>query len=184
VEQLRINQRIAQQGVKRANGANARLDALKAPPTGPPGPAGPAGPAGPGASRMAYSAAVGSPPQKVLELAGMTITLGCEPAAGGGASVVTTAGLEQPTTLVGSAAVDTGTDPSNPGPTGVNNFGSDLPAGPAAPLGGPSAADGEYARAVANVLFITPSRTISIDAVSFADGAADRCSFNGVAVPS
>jgi hypothetical protein len=110
--------RIAQQGVKRANSANARLDALK------------------------------------------------------------------PATIVGSAAVDTGTDPNNPGPTGVNNFGSDLPAGPAVPLGGPSAADGEYARAVANVLFVTPTRTISVDAVSFADGAADRCSFNGVAVAS
>ncbi|HEX2502342.1 MAG TPA: hypothetical protein VHK00_00235, partial [Miltoncostaeaceae bacterium] len=29
VEQMRINQRIAQQGVKRANTANARLDALR-----------------------------------------------------------------------------------------------------------------------------------------------------------
>ena len=133
---------------------------------------------------MAYSAAVGSPAQKVLDIPGLAITLGCEAGPGGGASVTTTAALEQPTTIVGSAAVDTGTDPNNPGPTGVNNFGSDLPAGPAVPLGGPGAPDGEYARAVANVLFITPTRTVSVDAVSFADGAADRCSFNGVAVAS
>jgi hypothetical protein len=182
IEQLRINQRIAQQGVKRANRANSRISGVQAAATGPAGPPGPAGPAGPGASRMAYSAAVGAPPQKVLDIPGLAITIGCEAGAGGAASVTTTAALEQPTTLAGSASTDTGTDPNNPGPPDVNNFGTDLPAGPAVPLGGPGAADGEYARSIANVLFITPARTVSVDAVSFVDAAADRCVFNGVAV--
>jgi hypothetical protein len=33
-------------------------------------------------------------------------------------------------------------------------------------------------------MFIAPARTISLNLAAVADGAADRCSFNGVAVPS
>ena len=65
----------------------------------------------------------------------------------------------------------------------MQNFEAPLPAGPTE-AGGPSAPDGEFAREVARVLFITPTRTVSFDVILFADGAADRCSFNGVAVPA
>jgi hypothetical protein len=182
VEQLRINQRIAQQGVRRANRANARLDAL-APGTATAGPVGPAGPAGPGASRIAYSAPAGSPAQTVLDLDGVALSVACQAGAGGGVELVITANFSAPTTLVGTASIDAGTDPTNPGPTSVSNFQNDVPAGQAT-LGTIPGADGGYGRVLANALLITAGHTLSVHVAEVADGAADRCSFNGVAVPS
>ena len=182
-EQLRINQRIAQQGVRRSNRANARLDALRTAATGPAGPQGPAGPAGPGATRIAFSAAVGTPPQVVLALDGFTIRAACEAGPSGETALVITGELAAPSTLVGSAIVAGGTDPNNPAATNVSNFQNDLPAG-VTPLGTVPAADGEFLRVMANALVLMPARTASIQLAEVADGIADRCSFNGVAVPA
>jgi hypothetical protein len=191
VEQLRINQRIAQTGVKRANRANDRLDTLgvgasgaQAPagPAGPAGVPGPAGPAGPGAARIAYSAAEGSPPQTVLELAGITLSLACETGGSGETSLVIRADTSAPTTVIGTSITDGGTDPNSPDPAEASNFAVDLPAGPGNVLGGDSAPDGEFRRSVVNPLFVTPTQTISVHLALIADGTADRCSFNGVAV--
>ena len=182
-QQLHINQRISQQGVRRANRANARLDALRAAATGPAGPQGPAGPAGPGAARIAFSAAVGSPRQTVLELAGVTISVACAAGAAGETNLTIRGGAAEPTTLMGSS-IDVGGDPNNPSPAQVNNFQAELPAGTDNPLGGPGTADGQFSRSVASVLFVTPARTVSVDVAAIVDGVADRCSFNGLAVPS
>jgi hypothetical protein len=182
-QQAAINQRIAQQGIRRANRANARIDALRQPSTGPAGPRGPAGPAGPGAGRIAFSAAAGAPRQTVLELAGVTISVGCETGAAGETNLTIRGGAAEPTTLIGSSS-DDGGDPSNPNPTQVNNFQAELPAGTDNPLGGPTAADGEFSRAVATVLFATPARTVSVTVAAIVDGVGDRCSFNGLAVPA
>jgi hypothetical protein len=65
-EQLRINQRIAQAGVRRSNEALARLDALEAKPgtPGPQGAPGPQGPPGPaGALPLRFYAEVQRPPR-------------------------------------------------------------------------------------------------------------------------
>jgi hypothetical protein len=186
-EQLRINQRISQAAVKRSNRANSRLDQLKPAGTGPAGPAGaagPAGPAGPGAARVAYSAAVGTSTRTVLELAGVTIGVACEAGAGGETNLVISAGITEPTTFSGTSSDDGGTDPNNPDPATLGNFQGELPVGPSNQLGGPSAPDGAFSRAQANVLFITPTRTVNLRVAAIADGAADRCSFNGVAVPA
>jgi hypothetical protein len=182
-QQLRINQRIAQQGVRRANRANARLDALK-PGGGPAGPAGPPGPAGPGAARIAFAGPVGTPLRQVLDLDGVALSAGCEAGGGGETNLVISADLAVATTVIGTASGDQGTDPANPPPANTNNFQVDLPAGPGAALGGPSAPDGNYSRAIASLLFVTPEHTISLRAAVMADGIADNCSFNGVAVPS
>jgi hypothetical protein len=185
-EQLRINQRIGQQGVKRANRANSRLDRLTAAAAGPPGPAGPAGPpgpAGPGAARIAFSAATGAPAQGVLDLAGVTIAAACVAQAGGGASLDLTFGAAQAGTLVGTLSIATGTDPAAPSATDVQNVQLPLAAG-ATPSPGDPAPDGEYVREFIGVLFVLPTRTLSLQASSIADAAADRCAFNGVAVPA
>jgi hypothetical protein len=182
-EQLRFNQRIGQQGVKRANRATSRLDKLTTGGAGPVGPAGPAGPTGPGAARIAYSAAVGTPPQTVLDLAGLTVSVSCEAGGGGETALVIRPSVAQATTVVGTSSTDTGTDINNPDPPDVSNFEAPLAPGQAT-LGGPVAPDGEFARSIADVLFIAPARTISLSLAAVADGAADRCSFNGVAVPS
>jgi hypothetical protein len=182
-EQLRINQRIGQQGVKRANRANTRLDQLRTAATGPAGPAGPPGPAGPGAARIAYSAAVGTPSQTVLDLAGLTVSVSCEAGGGGETALAIRPSVAEATTVIGTSTTDTGTDPNNPDPAEVTNFQVPLAPGQAN-LGGPTAPDGEFARSVADVLFITPTRTVNLNVAAVADAAADRCSFNGVAVPS
>ncbi len=39
-------------------------------------------------------------------------------------------------------------------------------------------------REAANVMFVMPTRTVSLNASLIADGIGDRCSFNGVAVPA
>jgi hypothetical protein len=184
-EQLRINQKISQQAVRRANRANSRLDRLTtgAGPAGPPGPPGPAGPAGPGAARAAYSAPVGSPAERVLDLAGVTISVGCQAVAGGGAELAITFGLAQPTTFTGTVSRDGGADPNSPTLSEQENIEAALPAG-SPPIGGPTAIDGEFRREVASVLFVTPTGTLSFSVALIADGIADRCSFNGVAVPS
>lgn len=184
-EQLRINQRISQAAVKRSNRANTRLDQLKPAATGPAGPVGPAGPAGPGAARIAFSAAAGAPAQTILEMAGVTISSVCEVGAGGETVLTNRAAIAQAATVAGTSSIDSGTDPSSPGPTFVVNFQVALPAGPGTVLGEPlPVPDGEYGRVFSDILFITPTRTISIDASIFVDGVADRCSFNGVAVPA
>jgi hypothetical protein len=187
-EQLRTNQRISQAAVKRANRANRRLDRLQTAATagtGPAGPRGPGGPAGPGPGRIAYSAAAGSPAQTVLDLAGVTISAVCETGPGGETVLTNRAGVAQGATVAGTSAVDSGTDPSTPGPTFVANFQLALPAGPANVLGEPlTVPDGEYGRVFSRILFVTPNRTLRIRASVFVDATADRCSFNGVALPA
>jgi hypothetical protein len=188
-EQLRINQKISQAAVKRANRANSRLDRLPtaatagAGPGGPPGPAGPAGPAGPTAARAAFSAAMGDPAQMILDVAGLTISAACQAEASGGTELAVTFGLAQATTFVGTVNRIGGADPDNPTLRELENIEAPLPAG-TNPIGGPVAPDGEFIREVASVLFIMPTRTLSLDVVLFADGTADRCSFNAVAVPA
>jgi hypothetical protein len=182
-QQLLINQRIAQQGVKRANRANGRLDALKTTATGPAGPRGPAGPAGPGATRISWSAPVGTPPQVALTLDGITVRVACEAGPAGEASLAITGDLAAPSSFVGSVTIDGGTDPANPTTTDVSNFQQDLPAG-TSPLGTVPAADGTYLRVLANALVLGPSSTASIRVAEMADGIADRCSFTGLAVSS
>ena len=183
-EQLRINQRIGQQGVKRANRANTRLDRLPAAATGPAGPAGPTGPQGPGATRLAYSAAQGSPAQTILDQPGLALSVVCEagPVAGQTALSIT-ASVPAGTSFIGTSNVDGGTDPENPDPTTSTNFANTLAAG-TNPLGGPTADDGAFSRSVGIVIFIGPTRTFTLNIGVVADGAADRCSFNGTAVPA
>jgi hypothetical protein len=182
-EQLRINQRIGQQGVKRANRANSRLDALKPAATGPAGPAGPAGPQGPGATRIAYSAAAGSPAQTILDQPGLTLSVTCSAPAGGGTALAISATVPQATTVIGTSIVDEGTDPQSPTMTGPTNFQTELTPG-TNPLGGPEAPDGAFVRSVGIVIFTGATRTFSLNVAVIADGAADRCSFNGTAVPA
>jgi hypothetical protein len=179
-EQLRINQRIGQAGVRRANRANSRIDKLRPAATGPAGPPGPAGPAGPGAARIAFSAAAGSPPQRILDLAGVTINAVCVAEAGSGAALDVVFGVAQASTLVGTVSRDSG---PVPGTTVPENVELPLPAGPT-PSEGDPAPDGGFVREVVSLLFVTPTRTLNVDAALIADGTADRCSFNGVAVPA
>ena len=184
-QQLHINQRISQQGVRRANRANARLDALARARDRPGRPRRPGARGGGRArcARIAFSAAVGSPRQTVLELAGVTISVGCEAGAAGETNLTIRGGAAEPTTLTGSS-IDVGGDPANPNPAQVDNFQADLPPGTDNPLGGPGTADGQFSRSIASVLFVTPARTVSVDVAAIVDGVADRCSFNRLAVPS
>jgi hypothetical protein len=185
-EQLRINQRISQAAVRRSNRANTRLDRLRLPaagPAGPVGPAGPAGPAGPGAVRIAFSAAVGAPPQGVLDAAGVTMSAACAAEAGGGAAVDVTFGVAQASTVFGTTSIATGTDPAAPTDTDVQNIQLPLPAGATLTEGDP-APDGEYVREYVSALIVTPARTLSFEGSLIADAAADRCTFNGVVVPT
>jgi hypothetical protein len=84
---------------------------------------------------------------------------------------------------VGSVTLDGGADPANPPSTSVSNFQTDLPAG-TSPLGTIPAADGSYARVIADALVVAPRRTVNVRVAEMADGIADRCSFDGLAVPS
>lgn len=181
IEQLKINQRIGQAGVRRANRANDRLDRLgSAPPVVPPG--GPAQP-GPSTARIAFAAPAGSAAQTVLDLAGITLSAVCEAGPAGEASLAIRAAVAEATSFAGNSAVDTGTDPTNPGQAFVVNLQQALAPGPAALLGGPAAApDGEFVRVMSNAVLVAPSRTVSLHVSVFTDGAADRCSLNGVAV--
>jgi hypothetical protein len=182
VQQIKINQRIAQAGVRRANRAIERLD--QAVPGGGSAGTGAAGPAAPASERLAFSSPVGGPSKKLFDIAGVSLTVSCEAGGSGETAISTIARVEQETTLAGTATADGGTDPNNPNPAQSNLFQAELPVGQATQLGGVSAPDGEFSRAAADVLFITRTRTISVQAFTFADGASDRCSWNGVAVPS
>ena len=112
----------------------------------------------------------------------MRIDASCEAGGGGETALVIRPTVAQATTVVGTSSTDTGTDINNPNPPDVTNFEAPLAPGQAT-LGGPTAPDGEFARSIADVMFIAPARTISLNLAAVADGA-DRCSFNGVAVPS
>jgi hypothetical protein len=187
-EQLRINQRISQAAVKRSNRANTRLDRLRLP-AGPAGPAGAAGaaataaPAGPGAVRIAFSAAPGAPPQTVLDAAGVTMTAACAAEAGGGAAVDVTFGVAQASTIFGTTSIASGTDRAAPATTEAQNIELPLPAGATLTEGDP-AAGGAYVREFVSAVIVTPTRTLSFGGSLLADAAADRCTFNGVVVPS
>jgi hypothetical protein len=190
-EQLRINQRISQAAVRRSNRANTRLDRLRLPATGPTGPTGLTGatgatgtaPAGSGAVRIAFSAAVGAPPQPILDAAGVTMSATCAAEAGGGAAVDVTFGVAQASTILGTTSIASGTDRAAPADTDTQNIELPLPAGATLTEGDP-AADGAYVREFVNALIVTPVRTLSFQGSLLADAAADRCTFNGVVVPT
>jgi hypothetical protein len=169
-EQLRINQRISQAAVRRSNRANTRLDRLRLP-------------AGPGAVRIAFSAAAGAPPQTVLDAAGVTMTAACAAEAGGGAAVDVTFGVAQASTIFGTTSIASGTDRAAPATTEAQNIELPLPAGATLTEGDP-AAGGAYVREFVSAVIVTPTRTLSFGGSLLADAAADRCTFNGVVVPS
>ncbi len=115
----------------------------------------------------------------------MTVTSACETGPSGETVFTNRGDVAQGATVAGTSAVDSGPDPSTPGPTFEANFQLALSAGPATVLGEPLAVpDGDYGRVFSRILFITPTRTLEIRAAVFVDAALDRCSFNDVAVPA
>jgi hypothetical protein len=115
----------------------------------------------------------------------VTLSAVCETGPGGETALTVRTAVAQPTNFVGTSTVDFGTDPSSPAGTTSANFQQSLAPGPASILGSPAAAaDGEFFRVFSDVLFITLTQTLNIALSVIAEGAADRCSFNGVAVPA
>jgi hypothetical protein len=121
----------------------------------------------------------------VLELAGVTLTATCEAGGAGETALAVRVGVAESTTVFGTSTVDLGTDPNAPTTTQVANFQASIPPGPPTLLGNPAGApDGEFFRVFADLLFVTGTKTLSLSVSVFADAIADRCSLNGVAVPS
>jgi hypothetical protein len=111
---------------------------------------------------MVDRGAGGAPPRVALTLDGITIRSACEAGAGGETKLVIAGELTAPGSFVGSAVIDGGNTP----------------------LGGPGAADGQFSRALATVLFATPTRTVRVTVAAVVDGVADRRTLDGLAVPS
>ena len=80
--------------------------------------------------------------------------------------------------------VDSGPDPSNPGPVDfTGNLQIDLPAGASLQTGGPSAAVG-YTRVAVEAVYSAPGKTVDLHLFAIVNADNGRCSIDGVAVPA
>ncbi len=80
--------------------------------------------------------------------------------------------------------VDSGLDPSNPGPVDfTGNLQIDLPAGGNLQTGGPSAITG-YTRVAVQAVYSAPADTVELHMFATVNADAGRCSIDGVAVPA
>ena len=151
----------------------------------PPGNQGPQGPQGPGASRIAYDRPASGSPQltNVLNVNGFKLAASCEQ---NGADTIMNlvATADEDAVMDVNFVSDQGTDLHVPGPGFTGNVRIDIPAGVATSVGGPSATDPDYGRATTTAVVTMASGTISLDLVTIADADADRCIFNGTAVPA
>ena len=169
--------------VKRRLSARLRRGPAGAP--GAVGPRGPAGAAGAGAKRIAFSAgaSVAPAPTKLLDLNGFEIKASCiQSGADVGLSLKVTS--SEDAVLQDSFTVDTGSDPTTPGAATSGNVQINLDGNVEMELGGPSASGSEYFRAIADVVAVTPSRTLTLTVFSMADAGSGRCSVGGTALPS
>jgi hypothetical protein len=181
-QQLHINQRIGQAGVRRANLANRRIDELEGDvgAAGPKGARGPEGPQGPAASRIALSMQTGEPAGVLVEEEGLVLTAQCA-VAGAKTALSFSGDFAEPTTLIVSGIIDSGTDLNNPTQTNASNFQVDVPAGKS-PLGGPEAQDTEFFRLVQQLLFVQSTRTYSVHLATVISDPDSTCDLNGVAI--
>jgi len=149
---------------------------------GAPGPRGPAGPAGPGAKRIHWSARGSANPAKttILSVGGVTLSATCAQTANG-TQVSTEVTSSSAATFYDLFSTSSGPDASNPSSTDTGSFQLPLAAGQTLPSPGPEVDTGFF-RAFATVHLVTASSTVTINAVQFVDGDADRCSFAGTAV--
>jgi hypothetical protein len=153
------------------------------------GPQGPTGPRGPGAVAIRYAAeASGTPaPVAVLDTGRLRVSASCDLSPGGTTLNFSVRSAEA-ATLYETVTVDTGTDPTGP-PTAAStsNLQIDLPAGVTQNTGGPSATDG-FARVAVQGVYSSPSTTMDLHLFALViDGTGadpNRCSINGVAVPT
>ncbi len=174
-----------------------RLDAAGQPgPQGPQGETGPRGPAGAdalGAVAVRYDeAATGSPSlSTVLDMPGLKLRASCE-LTGGDVTLDLHGEAPEASTLENSIVIDAGSDPANPPPpgdpgTGASNNQTTLAANTDTDMGGPATDTGsglDYFRAHANLVAISPSRTITLQLVAMVNATSGRCSLNGSALPT
>jgi len=146
------------------------------------GPRGPAGAAGPGAKRIHWSAAASANPTSttILSIGGVTLGASCAQT-GNGTQVSTSVRSSTAATFYDLFSTNSGSDPNSPSNADTGSFQLSLAAGQTLPSPGPEVDTGFF-RAFATVHLVTASRTITINAVQFVDGDADRCSFEGTAV--
>ena len=152
---------------------------------GPPGPKGETGPRGPGAVAVRYSAPASATPnvQTVLDTNGLSFGASCDDS-GGAITLNFSPRSTDAATLHETVTVDSGSDPSNPGPVDfTGNLQIDLPAGTALQTGGPSAAVG-YTRVAVEAVYSAPGATINLHLFATVNADTGRCSIDGVAVPA
>ena len=119
----------------------------------------------------------------VLDLSGFAMRVRCE-ADGGGTNLLIETDTTEPLTVQGTSTEDRGVDPDNPASTESSNFASTASAGQGQVAGVISAPAGGYRRSRASVLFITPTRTVSVFVAIMSDATAKRCDLQGVAIPT
>ncbi len=119
----------------------------------------------------------------VLDLPGFAMRVRCE-ADGGGTTLRIETDTTEPLTVMGTSTEDRGVDPDNPTATESSNFSSTAPAGQGQVVGVISAPVGEFRRSRASVLFMTPTRTVSVFVAIMSDATARTCDFRGVAIPT
>jgi hypothetical protein len=155
--------------------------------SGPPGPVGPTGPAGapgPSAARVVFDAHASTTPtqQTILDVAGLQMNAECE-AVGSGVQLNLSITAAEAGTGVENIDVDSGTGTPSFAEAHAANLQIDLPAGTTV-LGGPSAANGEYSRILAHLIYVSPKSTVDLSVALVLDGTAETCEVNGVGVPA
>jgi hypothetical protein len=143
------------------------------------------GPGGPGAARIRFTAAASASPapESVLDIAGLQMTAACR-LSGTTVGIDLTVRSTEDAVLHDNFTFDTGSDPEAPGNDFSGNLRIALPAGVDNTLGGVSADAPDFGRAIATVIYVSDTRTITLSVASFADAAAGRCSLDGTAVPA
>lgn len=153
-------------------------------PAGAQGPAGPQGAPGPSAARVAFDVHASSSPsmQKILDVAGLQMNADCE-SVSAGTQLNLSVTADEAGTGVENINVDNGAGTPNFGEAHSANLQIELPEGTTV-LGGPSAANGEYSRILAHLIYVAPKTTVDLSVALVLDGTAGTCEVDGVGVPA
>jgi len=131
----------------------------------------------------AQGTADGTDPEVVFDVGGLKFTASCQ-TSGGQTTLNATATSVRDAVAQDQFNVDTGTDPSSPGPLQSGTIQVPFQANQPIDLGQPAVNSTDYFRAVANLVYSGGNRVLTADVATFVDGTAGTCTIYGtVSVP-
>jgi len=120
----------------------------------------------------------GTDPAVVFDAGGLKLTASCQ-TSGGQTQLNASVTSVRDAVVQDQFNVDTGTDPSTPGPLQSGTIQIGLSAGQPVNLQQPAVASTDFFRVLANLVYSGGHRVITADVATFVDGPTGKCTVNG-----